>query len=327
MSNRELHGVIVPVITPIDEKENVDESAFRGILRRLIDAGAHCIFVGGSAGEGPLLVDAQWRRMVEIAFDEVGGELPLLAGTIDTSARRVCDKVTILKRIGYRYFVLTPTYYVANKAPSEHLRLFGQAKEAAGKMEMVAYNIPQCTGSVLAVDMVCEMAKRGWVRYCKESSGDLKYLKSLIRKGKSVGLNVLAGDELIMGQGLLAGAKGIVPVCANYDPKRYVRLYEAGSRGDRKAVAEQMPELLLIRKVFLLTGVCWISGIKCAMSTLGFGSGLCVSPLEPAEPARKICIDALIKAHQKSAAKPENTACCKAGTAPRKGSKQPKGKA
>ena len=299
MSNPELRGVIVPVFTPIDKKENVDEPAFRKVLRRLVTAGVHGIFVGGSAGEGPLLADAQWRRMVEIAFDEVGGELPLLAGVMDTSARRVCDKVAALRTIGYRYFVLTPTFYIANKTPTEHLRLFGQAKKAAGKMEMVAYNIPQCTSSVLAVDTICEMARRGWIRYCKESSGDWKYLKSLIRKGKAVGLDVLAGDEAIMDQGLLAGAKGIVPVCANYAPEKYIRLYEAGARGDRKALAEQMPDLLRIREILLLSGACWISGLKYAMSTLGFGSGNCVSPLEPAETGRKKGIDALIKKDQK----------------------------
>ena len=88
MNNRKLHGVIVPVITPLDAQEDVDEAAFRKGLRRLIHAGVHGIFVGGSAGEGPLLVDAQWRRMVEIAFNEVGDDVPLLAGAIDTSARR-----------------------------------------------------------------------------------------------------------------------------------------------------------------------------------------------------------------------------------------------
>jgi 4-hydroxy-tetrahydrodipicolinate synthase len=310
MTNRELHGVIVPVITPIDKKENVDESAFRKILRRLITAGAHGIFVGGSAGEGPLLADAQWRRMVEIAHDEVDDALPLLGGTMDTSARRICDKVTALKKIGYHYFVLTPSYYYSAKSSTEHLRLFGQAKETAEKMEMVAYNIPQCTGSVLAVDTVCEMAKRGWIRYCKESSGDWKYLKSLIRKGKIVGLDVLAGDEPLMDQAILAGAKGIVPVCANYDPEKYIRLYEAGIRGDKKALTDQMPELMRIRDILLISGVCWISGIKYAMSALGYGSGISVSPLEPAEPKRKASIDALIKLQQK-------------GTAARKGSKKP----
>ena len=271
MSKRELSGVVVPAITPIDKKENVDEPVFRRILRRLIAAGVHGIFVGGSAGEGPLLVAAQWRRMVEIAFDEVGDEVALLGGATDTSARRVCDKVAALRSIGYRYFVLTPTYYIANKTPTEQLRLFGMAKKAAGKMEMVAYNIPQCTGSVLSIDAVCEMARRGWIRCCKESSGDLKYLKSLIRRGKAVGLDVLGGDEATMDQALLAGAKGIVPVCANYDPQMYIRLYEAGVRRDRKGLADLMPEVLRLRETFLLSGACRISGIKYAMSVLGFG--------------------------------------------------------
>lgn len=300
MSNRELHGVIVPVITPINKKENVDEPAFRKILRRLVAAQVHGIFVGGSAGEGPLLIDAQWRRMVEIAIDEVGSDLPLLAGAMDASTLRVCDKVTVLKKLGYRYFVLTPSYYITNKSPSEHLRLFGQAKKAAGKMEMVAYNIPQCTGSTLDIDMVCEMADRGWIRYCKESSGDLKYLKTLIRRGKAVGLDVLVGDEPIMDQGLLAGGKGIVPVVANYDPQRCLRIYEAGIHGDRKALAEQMPEFLQMRDTLLKSGVSWIAGIKYAMSFIGFGSDLCVSPIEPAEAGRKKKIDALTKHRQRT---------------------------
>ena len=88
--------MVVPAITPIDDREDVDEAAFRKVLRRLIKAGVHGIFVGGSAGEGPLLTDAQWRRMVEIAFDEVKGAIPLLGGAIDTSSRKVCEKVEVL---------------------------------------------------------------------------------------------------------------------------------------------------------------------------------------------------------------------------------------
>jgi 4-hydroxy-tetrahydrodipicolinate synthase len=213
---------------------------------------------------------------------------------MDTSARRVCDKVKALRSIGYRYFVLTPSFYYSPKSATEHLRLFGQAKEAAGKMEMVAYNIPQCTGSPLAVETACEMAKRGWIRYCKESSGDWKYLKTLISKGKDAGLAVLAGDEPLMAKALLAGAKGIVPVCANLLPREYVALYEAGIAGNRKALAEQMPELMRLREILLLSGACWISGIKYAMSAIGLGSGICVSPLEPAEAGRKAQIDAMI---------------------------------
>jgi len=294
MTNGELRGVIVPVITPVNDQEDVDEPAFRQILRRLVKAGVNGIFVGGSAGEGPLLVDAQWRRMVEVAFDEVGREIPLLGGAQEMSSRRVCDKVKILRAIGYRYFVVTPTFYITVKTAEEHLRLFGQAKEAAGDMEMIPYNIPQCTSSTLALDTICDMAKRGWVRNCKESSGDWAYLKELIRRGKDVGLTVLAGDEPTSGDALLAGAGGIVPVCANYEPQLFLRLYEAGTRGDRSELAGLMRRMDALRESLLLSGPCWLTGIKYALSAMGMGSGQPVSPLEPVDAKRKAQIDALI---------------------------------
>ena len=67
MTNIELAGVVVPAITPVDDEDRVDEAAFRKGLRRLVDAGVHAIFVGGSAGEGPLLADREWERMATIA--------------------------------------------------------------------------------------------------------------------------------------------------------------------------------------------------------------------------------------------------------------------
>lgn len=291
-----LQGVVVPVITPVNDDDKVDAKAFRAILNRLVEAGVHGIFVGGSAGEGPLLTDREWRRMATIACETVSGRIPLLGGAMDTSTARVCMKVRALRDSGYRHVVVTPSYYLAVHAPTEHLRLFSAAREAAGDMNMVAYNIPSCTSSVVAVETMCDLARRGWIRYCKESSGDLKYLLKLIRRGREVGLSVLAGDERQMDRGLLAGAKGIVPVCANYDPRLYIRLYQAGSRGDRKAAAALMKRLAFIRETTLLSGASWIAGMKYAMSVLGLGSGRPVSPLEPAEPKRRAVIESMIRA-------------------------------
>ena len=292
----QLKGVIVPAITPVDADDGVDEEQFRRVLNRLIEAGVHAVFVGGSAGEGPLLVEKEWHRMVSIALAEVDGRIPLLGGVMDTSSARVCAKVRALHEYGYRHFVLTPSYYNTLKSKSEHLRLFGAAREAAGDMNMVAYNIPSCTASVLAVDALCDMARRGWIRYCKESSTDLEYMLDLIKRGGEVGLGVLAGEEPAMDRAMLAGAKGIVPVCANYDPGLYIRIYEAGLRGDRKALTVLMPRLLHVRETTLCSGASWIAGMKYTLSVFGLGSGKPVSPLEPAEPERRAGIDAMIRA-------------------------------
>ena len=61
-----LRGVIVPLITPIDSEERVDEAGLRRLIRRLEGAKVHGLFVGGSAGEGPLLPRTsgeRWRKL------------------------------------------------------------------------------------------------------------------------------------------------------------------------------------------------------------------------------------------------------------------------
>ena len=167
MVSGELHGVVTPIITPVDDDDRVDEPAFRQQIRRLIGAGVHGIFVGGSAGEGPLLTDAEWARMVAIARDEVGEQVFLLGGAMDTSTRRVLDKVRMLRELGYGHCVVTPTYYLTLRHPDEFLRLFGECMNHAGGMDVIAYNIPPCTSSVIPVDVVIELARRGWIRRIK----------------------------------------------------------------------------------------------------------------------------------------------------------------
>jgi len=281
MTNGELTGVVVPAITPVDDEDRVDEAAFRRGLRRLIDADVNAIFVGGSAGEGPLLADHEWERMVTIAHDEVKGAVNLLGGAIDTSTRRVRAKMRILSQLGYPYCVITPTYYITLRHPDEYLRLFGECAEHADGMEIVAYNIPSCTGSVIPADKVVEMARRGWFRYMKESSGDFDYFRRLVVEGAEVGLKVLQGEEPHIAKGLLAGAVGIVPVCANFEPATYLAAYQAGLARDEAALAGLQERIIEVRKQLLFVGPLWIAGIKYAMSLLGVGSGLPVSPLQP----------------------------------------------
>ena len=295
MKNGELAGVVVPIITPVDGDDRVDEVAFRRTIRRLIKAGVHAIFVGGSAGEGPLLVPREWGRMVTIAHDEVNGEVRLLGGAIDTSTRRVLDKVCILREIGYPYCVITPTFYITLRAPDEYLRLFGECAEQMGDMQIVAYNIPSCVGSVIPVAAMIEMARRGWIRYCKESSGDFAYFQRLVTEGAEVGLRVLQGEEPHIARGMLAGACGIVPVCANFEPHTYIAAYEAGRARDEAALEPLQKRILLVRQRLLFAGYLWIAGIKYAMGQLGYGSGKVVSPLEPLTAEQRAGIDAFIR--------------------------------
>jgi 4-hydroxy-tetrahydrodipicolinate synthase len=294
MNHGKLGGVIVPAITPVDDDDRVDEVAYRKVLRRLIDAGVNGIFVGGSAGEGPLLMPREWERMVTIAQDETAGAVALLGGAIDTSTRRVREKIRCLKDAGYKYCVVTPTYYITLRHPDEFLRLFGECADEADEAEVIAYNIPSCTGSIVPVEVVLEAARRGWIRYCKESSGDFAYFQRLVKEGAEVGLSVLEGEEPHIARGLLAGACGIVPVCANYEPQTYIAAYQAGLARDEAALARLQERIDRARQRLLFAGPLWIAGIKYALARLGYGSGRPVSPLQPLTAAEQASIDAFI---------------------------------
>lgn len=281
MKKNELAGVVVPIIVPLDDEDRVDESSFRKLIRRLIQHGVHGIFVGGTAGEGPLLTMSEWVRMMEIAYDENKGDVPLLGGVMDTATRRVAEKIKVLSSIGYRYFVVTPTYYFTLRTADEHLRLFGECKEHNDGMEMIAYNIPSTTASTISVETMCEMARRGWIRYCKESSEDWPYFSRLVAAGKEVGLKVLMGNETCIADAFLAGACGVVPVCANVEPQSFVAAYQAYLRGDVAELRRCQERIMYIREGLVLAGSCWLAGIKYAVSRQGIGSGKLASPLQP----------------------------------------------
>jgi 4-hydroxy-tetrahydrodipicolinate synthase len=291
MRNRELYGVIVPIITPIDTDDRVDENSFRKMIRHVIDGGAHGLFVGGSAGEGPLLTEKEWTRMMEIARDENGNRVSLLGGVMDTSAKRVKEKIKLLKQMGYEFFVVSPTFYLSLSSPKEHFRLFSECVDAGSGMEMVGYNIPQNTHSQIPVEVFHECAGRGWLRYCKDSSGDMEYFRRL----QAVGLKILSGSEFDLTDKLLAGAVGVVNVCANYEPGTFVRAYDAALKKDREALTKIQERVDFLRQILCFEGPCWLSGIKYAMSTLGIGTGKPLSPLQPAPEKQRKIIDELTR--------------------------------
>lgn len=287
-----LKGVIVPVITPVDGRDRVDEENFRKLIQYCIKAGVNGLFVGGSAGMGPLLTEKEWQRAMEIAYDEIDGKSLLLGGVIAPSTEKALLQIGILERIGYENMVVTPTFYITLKYESEFLAHFGRCREATD-MNMIVYNIPLCTGSTIPVETILEMVRRGWTNICKESSDNREYFLALLKKGRELGLRMFQGSEPNMGWGLLMGASGIVPVCANYSPKLFVEIWRAAQEGDQTLLRSIQKKISAMRKVILLGEKNWIAGIMYAVSTLGIGRGRPVEPLQELSVKEKELIDKL----------------------------------
>lgn len=291
-SNNAIEGVIVPVLTPVDEEERVDETALRALIRHCLKGGAEGIFVGGTSGLGPLLRDGEWERSMEIARDEVEDSVPLLGGVIAPSTARAIDRVRILDRIGFKHMVVTPTFYVTPTFEEEFLVHFDACRQATD-MNMIVYNIPSCTACSIPVSAIAEMVRLGWTKLVKESSGDRDYFLELINALSESDASILQGNEPDIAWGLSVGAKGLVPVCGNYAPSLFAAAWNAHQSGNETRLAEVQEQIMAVRETLLMGDKNWLAGAMYGVHTLGIGRGIVPNPLKKLTAEQKKEIDAL----------------------------------
>jgi len=77
---RKLAGVVAIPVTPFDEHDQLDESAYGGVLTRLVDGGIEVVTPNGNTGEFYALTAAETRQAVELTMKTVGDTAIVLAG-------------------------------------------------------------------------------------------------------------------------------------------------------------------------------------------------------------------------------------------------------
>lgn len=261
-----LHGVVPPVCTPLTPERELDVPSLERLAAFLIDAGVHGLFVTGSTGEVAYLPDETRYRALEVVVGVAAGQVPVLAGIIDTTTPRVIEHAKASKAADA--LVATAPFY-APTAPSEFAGHF-RAIRAAVDLPLVAYDIPVSVGHKLPTDVVLELAADGTFAALKDSSGDLDGLRAVLERTDD--LVCFSGSETLADLGLFIGAHGLVPGIGNVDPHGYLRLYDAALRGDWAAAKT---EQLRLRKLFQLIYVGDARGMGRYSSAIGaFKEGL-----------------------------------------------------
>src|ERR671933_2487096 len=81
----ELRGIFVPMLTPLDADERVDESSLRRLVDFLVGAGVHGIWAMGTTGEFAGIAEAERARAIQATVDQVAGRVPVIANIGDSS--------------------------------------------------------------------------------------------------------------------------------------------------------------------------------------------------------------------------------------------------
>ena len=229
-----LKGVFVPMVTPFDKNENVDEDALRNFVHWLITQGVAGLYPEGGCGEVWKLSLEERLRIIEIVGEEAGGKVLFIPGTGGGSTRETIAITQHAKENGADAVIVWPPYFAGPQYSDDAIVDHFQTVADATHIPIVAYDAPEISGYPLSADLTQRLAEIEEIVGFKDSTGDLdKLADSIHRIGDNVAM--IQGWESMFLACLAVGSPAGIMSAANVCGGLLTEIYEDFKRGDTEA--------------------------------------------------------------------------------------------
>ena len=227
-----MKGVVVPILTVIDENERIDEDGQRAQVDYVIEGGVSGILAFGSNGEFYMVEEDEMERGLKIMVDQAAGRVPVYFGIGAISTRKCCRLARMAVQNGaaavsvLQPMFLKPTY-------DELYNHFKTIAESVPETPVLLYNNPGRVSYTLSARLVDELAHNvPNIVGMKDTSGDITQTAELIRRTRDVGFKVFGGKDTLLYASLCHGAVGGVCTAANFMPELITDVYNKYAAGD-----------------------------------------------------------------------------------------------
>jgi 4-hydroxy-tetrahydrodipicolinate synthase len=293
MTYTPLDGVYPAMTTPLTDDGSIDFDRLREHARRLVDRGVDGVVPVGTTGESATLTHDEHVKVVAAVADEVGGEVPVVAGAGSNSTHEAVGLAGRCVDAGADALLLISPYYnrPEPKGMEAHYREIADRIDAP----QVVYNVPSRTGRNVEVDTVASLASHDSIVGYKAASGNVSRVSEVVERTRDEAFSVLSGDDALTLPVCSVGGRGAVSVTANVEPERVSEVVWSALDGDYERAREVHHELApLNRALFLESNPI---PVKAAQEIRGHGPANYRSPLsELGEDARaelEAALDAL----------------------------------
>ena len=223
---KRMKDLIVPTITPFDEKGEIDPEGIKAHFDFLIKAGVKDFYVLGTTGEVFLMTTEERKMIAELSVKYVGdrGNIFIQVGSIST--KEACELAQHAASIGAAGIgAVTPFYFNLSQREMENYYL-EIAKSVSNDFPVYLYNLPGCTTNDLLPDTVSKLAEINNIVGIKNSMNDILRLSRLVDETPD-DFDVIIGADPILMSAILYGAKGSVSGNANIFPEIFIEFYHA----------------------------------------------------------------------------------------------------
>lgn len=238
-------SVITAMVTPFDEKGQVDFEKLPALIDYLIENGSEALVVGGTTGESATLSEEEKAALYQQSVKAADGRVSIIAGTGMNDTHATAELTIRAERVGVDGIMLVAPYY--NK-PSQK-GLYEHFKTVAEKtsLPVMLYNVPGRTVVNLLPETVIELAKIPNITCVKEASGNLEQVTTIVDQTPDDFL-LYSGDDSLTLPSLSVGGYGVVSVVSHVAGKQMGDMVRAYKAGDVQKAASIHQRLLPIMK-------------------------------------------------------------------------------
>ncbi|MBV9573750.1 MAG: dihydrodipicolinate synthase family protein [Acidobacteriales bacterium] len=175
-----LQGVFPAITTPFYPDGKVYLKKLEHNVERYSRTPVSGMVVLGSTGEAVMLADQERREVLKTAMDSAAPSKVLIAGTGCESAIETLRLGEYVAELGYDVvLVRTPNYYRTQMQPANILAFYRTIADRSA-LPVLIYNIPQCTGYDIPVEIVVQLAEHPNIIGIKESGGDVEKVRKMV---------------------------------------------------------------------------------------------------------------------------------------------------
>ncbi len=241
--------VLLPLITVFKEDQSVDYETTRKVARFVVEKGfCDSIIVSGTTGEFYALSIEERIRLFKEIKDEIGNEVPLIAGTGAPFAKDVIGLNQEAEKLGYDAVMVVLPYYCHPEQEGiyQHFKFIAENTS----LPIMVYNIPLFVGVNLEPETLARIAEFENVIAVKDEAGIHPVQTTAYIKATNGRLAVYSGDDVMILQVLTQGGVGVVSGGAHVVGDIIKAMIEDFINGRNEAATEKYHALMDVFSAF-----------------------------------------------------------------------------
>jgi len=285
--------LITAMVTPFDEKGQVDYEQAKRLANALLDSGSDGVVVSGTTGESPTLSTEEKLRLFAEVKGAIGDRGAVIAGTGNYNTAESIELSKEAERAGVDGLLLVVPYY--NKPPQEGLYQHFKAIAQNVHIPCIVYNVTSRTSLNMSHETTIRLSHVDNIVGVKEAGSDMDQIARIIDGAKD-GFFVWSGNDNETFYIMAMGGYGVVSVASHLVGSQIKQMMGLLLEGDvEKAGAEHRRLHAMFKVLFVVSNPI---PVKYALNKVGFNVGNPRLPLVPADERSAKQIDEVLKRYE-----------------------------